>query len=38
LAVHVEGETILRSLAPSPQMRSRLIGIVGEANVREGPP
>jgi DNA polymerase-3 subunit alpha len=38
LVVHINGETVMRSLAPSPQMRSRLIGIVGEANVREGAP
>ncbi len=38
LVVHVNGETVLRSLAPSPQMRTRLAAIVGEANVREGLP
>jgi DNA polymerase-3 subunit alpha len=38
LMVHVNGETVLRSLAPSTQMRTRLAGIVGAANVREGPP
>ena len=38
LVVHINGDTVLRSLAPSPQMRTRLTGIVGEANVREGPP
>jgi len=38
LVVHINGETVMRSLAPAPQMRSRLIGIVGEANVREGAP
>jgi DNA polymerase III subunit alpha len=38
LAVHINGDTVMRSLATSPQMRTRLAGIVGEANVREGPP
>jgi DNA polymerase-3 subunit alpha len=38
LVVHVNGEIVLRSLAPSPQMRTRLVAIVGEANVREGLP
>jgi len=38
LAVHINGETVMRSLAAAAQMRSRLAGIVGEANVREGPP
>jgi DNA polymerase-3 subunit alpha len=38
LAIHINGETVMRSLAPSPHIRSRLIGIVGEANVREGSP
>jgi DNA polymerase-3 subunit alpha len=36
LAVHVNGETIMRSVAPSPQIRSRLAAIVGDANLREG--
>jgi hypothetical protein len=34
--VHVNGETIMRSVAPSPQIRSRLAAIVGDANLREG--
>jgi DNA polymerase-3 subunit alpha len=38
LVVHINGETVTRSLALAPQMRSRLVGIVGEANVREGAP
>ena len=38
LVVHVNGDTVVRSLAPSPQMRMRLATIVGDVNVREGPP
>jgi DNA polymerase-3 subunit alpha len=38
LSVHINGATVTRSLASSTQMRSRLAAIVGEANVREGPP
>jgi predicted protein tyrosine phosphatase len=38
LVVHVNGDTVTRSVAASLQMRSRLAGIVGEANVREGAP
>jgi DNA polymerase III subunit alpha len=38
LCVHINGETVMRSLAASTQMRIRLAAIVGEANVREGPP
>ncbi len=38
LVVHINGDTVTRSIAPSIQVRSRLAGIVGDANVREGPP
>jgi hypothetical protein len=38
LSVHINGETVMRSLAPSLQMRTRLAAIVGDANLREGPP
>ena len=38
LVVHINGETVTRSLAASAQMRAQLTAIVGEANLREGPP
>jgi predicted protein tyrosine phosphatase len=38
LVIHINGETVMRGVAPATQMRARLTGIVGEANVREGPP
>ena len=38
LVVHVNGDTVVRALAPAAQMRTRLASIVGETNVREGAP
>jgi DNA polymerase-3 subunit alpha len=38
LCVHINAEIVMRSLAASAEMRARLVRIVGEANVREGPP
>jgi DNA polymerase-3 subunit alpha len=38
LAVHINGQTVMRGLAPSAQMRTRLATIVGDDNVREGAP
>ena len=38
LVIHLNGDTILRSIAPSPQIRGRLATIFGAANVREGSP
>jgi DNA polymerase-3 subunit alpha len=38
LSIHINGETLQRSVAPAVQMRARLAQIFGAANVREGPP
>jgi len=38
IVIHVNGDSLLKTVAPAPQMRSRLVAIVGEANVREGAP
>jgi DNA polymerase-3 subunit alpha len=38
IVIHVNGDSLLKTVAVSTQVRSRLIAIVGEANVREGPP
>jgi DNA polymerase-3 subunit alpha len=38
IVIHVNGDSLLKTIAPAPQMRSRLVAIVGEANVREGAP
>jgi DNA polymerase-3 subunit alpha len=38
LIVHINGDTVVRSLASSASIRTRLATIVGEANVREGVP
>jgi DNA polymerase III alpha subunit len=38
LSIHVNGDTILRSISAAPQIRSLLTAIVGASNVREGAP
>ncbi|GAC1414079.1 MAG: DNA polymerase III subunit alpha [Candidatus Velthaea sp.] len=38
LVVHLNGDTFVKSIDTSPQIRSRLAAIVGDTNVREGPP
>ena len=38
LVIHVNGDSLLKTVAPTPQMRARLAAIVGDANVREGAP
>jgi DNA polymerase-3 subunit alpha len=38
LVIHLNGDTILKSVAAAPDMRARLAGIVGEQCVRPGPP
>jgi DNA polymerase-3 subunit alpha len=38
IVIHVNGDSLLKTVAPAPHMRSRLVAIVGEANVREGAP
>jgi DNA polymerase III alpha subunit len=38
LAIHINGDAVMRGVAASPQVRARLVAIVGESNVREGAP
>ena len=38
LSIHINGETLLKTVAPAVQMRARLAQIFGAANVREGSP
>jgi DNA polymerase-3 subunit alpha len=38
LVVHVNGDSLRKTVAAAPQVWSRLVSIVGEANVREGAP
>ncbi|MFN2459644.1 MAG: DNA polymerase III subunit alpha [Candidatus Velthaea sp.] len=38
LVIHVNGESLVKSVAAAPDMRVRLATIVGDANVRQGPP
>ena len=38
LVIHLNGDTLLKSVASAPDMRMRLSAIVGDTNVRPGPP
>jgi len=38
LVVHLNGDSFIKSIDTSPQIRTRLAAIVGDDNVREGPP
>jgi DNA polymerase-3 subunit alpha len=38
IVIHVNGDSLVKTVAVAPQMRSRLAAIVGETNVREGAP